>query len=343
MADQRQITKNTVTAPRPLRGPAGLAALLVVATMALAVVEIAPPAGYLKSPSVRAGRPARPAPDESASRFVPEQNRDAEPALAVLADAIRDESDPTVREARIDMFLRRLAAEDFPAAMSRLSRLGSGPQVDQLGARLMRRWAEADVEAASRWAATSSDGSLRPILLEQAALVWAGRDLPRASEWARSLNAEAERDEALRMIAHEAVRTEPVVALAMAVELPAGEPRAQLMLRAASEWASTDPKGAVAWASQIADSTLRESVLAGVAMAWGDKDPVAAATLAVTELAPGRVQADAVVSIVQRWAQANPQAAARWVSTFAESTMRDAALDNLAKLWTGEVRGAPGS
>ncbi len=343
MVDRRQITKSTATAPRSFRGPVGLAALLVIAAMAVAIVEIAPPADFFKSPSVQADRPARPAPDADALQFVPEQNRDAESALAVLAEAIRDESDPTVREARIDMFLRRLAAEGFPAAMSRLSGLASGRLGDQLGARLMRHWAEVDVEAASRWAATSSDGSLRPILLEQAALVWAGRDLARASEWARSLNAEAERDEALRMIAHEAVRTEPVAALAVAVELPAGEPRAQLILRAASEWASTDPKGAVAWASQIADSTLRDSVLAGVAMAWGDKDPVAAATLAVSELPPGRVQADAVVSIVQRWAQADPQAAASWVSTFAESAMRDAALENLAKLWTGEVRGVPGS
>lgn len=116
------------------------------------------------------------------------------------------------------------------------------------------------------------------------------------------------------------------------------------MLRAASEWAATDPESAVAWAHQIADPTLRDSVLAGVAAAWGDADPVAAATLAAKGLPPGRQQADAVIAIVQRWAQTDPQAAAQWVAEFPESTLRATALDNLANLWAGEVRAVtPGS
>ena len=343
----KRSTNTPPAGPRSPRGPAGLALFAgVVAMGGFAVVtllENAPATVSFHPPSFQAAGTARPVPAAASVRFAADEraldaDTDSDAGLAALAEAIRREDDPTRREARVVSFLARLEAEGFPAAMSRLSRLVSGPLGDQLGARLMRRWAEDDLATAARWAAASSDGALRLISLEQAALVWAGRDWSRASEWARSLPVERERDEALRLVAHETVRSEPVAALAMAVELPAGEPRDQLVLRAASEWAMTDPKGAVAWAHEIADPVLRESVLAGVAVAWGEGDPVAAATLAAEELAPGRVRSDAVVAIVQRWGRADPQAAARWVAEFPEGAMREAALDNLARLWSGELR-----
>ena len=331
--------------PRSIRGPAGLAILAVAAALAVVVVRIALPTSSAtsQSPPVQAERPSPLARFAATPPPAPERSRDTASPLAALADAIRHETNPTLREERINLLINRLEAEGFSSAMSRLSLLTLGPLGDQLGARIMRHWAENDAKAASLWAASLSEGSMRPISLEQVAIVWSGQDLAGSSEWARTLKVETERDETLRMIAHEAVRTEPVTALAMAFELPAGEPRDQLVLRAASEWATTDPKSAVDWARQISDHTLRDSVLADMAVAWGNRDAIAAATLATKELPPGRLQADTFIAIVQRWAQTDPQAAAQWVAGFPESAMREAALDNLSKLWTGEVHNAPGS
>ena len=331
--------------PQSVHGPAVLVLFACVSAIVVSVVGIAPP-----------GLPSRtsPAAEESFAPPVPGAltpspafasvggHGAADSALAVRTDALRYEGDPTRREEGIRSILDCLESEGFSAAMPRLAALAPGPPVDQLAARIMRRWAESDIRAAANWAASSPGGALRPASLEQVALVWAGRDPACASEWARSLRSEAERADALRLIAHEVVRTDPVAALAMAAGLPAGEPRDQLFVRAASEWAATAPENAALWARKIPDLALREKILAGVAVAWGEREPVMAATLAAKELPPGRPQSDAVVSIVQRWGQVDPQAAARWVAGFPESMLRDAALDCLSRLWSGDVRGESG-
>jgi len=46
---------------------------------------------------------------------------------------------------------------------------------------------------------------------------------------------------------------------------------------------------------------------------------------------------------VQRWAQNSPQAAASWVSQFADSPARDAAVQNLLAIWTAQDAEAAGN
>ena len=100
--------------------------------------------------------------------------------------------------------------------------------------------------------------------------------------------------------------------------------------------ASPDFSGASkasAWAREIEGSSLRDEVLATIATTLGESDPIAAGTLAIQTLPPGKVQADAVVGIIQRWAQNDPKAAAAWVGQFPEGALRNAAVENIAKLW----------
>jgi hypothetical protein len=42
------------------------------------------------------------------------------------------------------------------------------------------------------------------------------------------------------------------------------------------------------------------------------------------------LQADTIVSIVQRWSQRSPGEAAEWVDQFPEGALRDAAIESLA-------------
>lgn len=98
------------------------------------------------------------------------------------------------------------------------------------------------------------------------------------------------------------------------------------------QWASRDGEQAAAWARQIADANLRGKLLRDVAVGWAERNPVAAGTLAVSDIASGRQQDDAIVSIVQRWAQQQPEAAADWVEQFPEGELKRTATEYLVTL-----------
>jgi hypothetical protein len=80
-----------------------------------------------------------------------------------------------------------------------------------------------------------------------------------------------------------------------------------------------------------------------VAVASAEQDGAAAATLAVNGLVAGEEQDRTVVSIVQRWAQNSPQAAASWVSQFPDIPSREPAVQNLLALWTAQDAKAAGN
>ena len=66
----------------------------------------------------------------------------------------------------------------------------------------------------------------------------------------------------------------------------------------------------------------------------GEKDPEGAAAAALTELRLGRAQDDAVMGIVQRWTQSDPESAGAWIGKFPAGQLRDTALAEFVKLWT---------
>jgi hypothetical protein len=96
------------------------------------------------------------------------------------------------------------------------------------------------------------------------------------------------------------------------------------------EWAVTEPVAAADWAGRISSLPLRATSLAGIAIVWSEQDPAAAAAMAVQELPAGRLQADTIVSIVQRWGRQAREDAAAWVDQFPEGDLRDAAMESLA-------------
>src|SRR5262249_15778739 len=145
--------------------------------------------------------------------------------------------------------------------------------------------------------------------------------------------AEEEKNSGLIAIAYEAIRTSPKDALWLASELGSGLSRDALISHAVREWAVNDSDAPVAWAEQMQSSSLREQVFANVAILLSETDPARAAALALEKLPNDGGQNSTVVSIVQRWAQTEPNAAADWVVRFPQGPLRDAALENLIQLW----------
>lgn len=253
--------------------------------------------------------------------------------LSDLLAAIAAETDPLRREQLLSSAVDAVSIGEIPSILAALQTAEPLDASLAMSERLVRRWAEIDVQAAAHWAEQQPDGPLRDASLNNVAIAWAMQDYYHAAEWARGLPSEAARTDSLRAIAYEVTPTAPVDAVRLAAELPPSTQRDQLVNYAAMEWASLDAASTVRWARQITDPALRAQVLAHVAMAWADQDPESAATLVATELLPGRVQADAAMGVAERWVQVQPEAALTWVQNFPEGPLRETALENLAALW----------
>jgi hypothetical protein len=224
-----------------------------------------------------------------------------------------------------------VALSDIPDALQFLQSLPDKPEIRELMVAMIRQWAESDGPSAARWAEGLSVGGARQECLKGVSLVWSNQDLDGTIQWAKRLPEGDEKNEVLRGVAYEAARTESLVAMKIAVELPASHENNALIQHATLQWTSESPEEAARWAGEIPEEALRDRVLSQVATVWGDSDPVAAATLAISKIAPGRAQEDAVIGIVQRWVQRDPEAVAAWVESFPNGALYETAAAIIAK------------
>jgi len=262
--------------------------------------------------------------------------------LAAARQPIQSELNVLERERKLASLAGGMTITNLADSVDFLDGWSGSATNRDLKLRLVRRWAENDPRAAADWVSQKATGDSRQEAINSVAIVWANRNLSEAVEWLRRLPADEERQGGLIKVAYEVARSQPIEALKLAIDWPASEARDDLIEHTAKQWASSAPEAAAEWAAQIPDAALRERALAGIATAWGAKDPVAAADLAVTSLAPGRQQDDAVVGIVQRWVQSKPEEAAAWVVGFPAGSLRDAAVGNLVSLWADQDVGQAG-
>ncbi|MBC8095773.1 MAG: hypothetical protein H7Y43_08165, partial [Akkermansiaceae bacterium] len=237
----------------------------------------------------------------------------ARPEIEITLATIEAEQDPMRREEWMQLLAATTSDADLATAIAALQNGIHTELSTDLQLRLLRRWAGIDPAAAAGWTTRELSGEVRQEALGNIAIEWASRNLEKAIDWAKQLPAIDDQQNALLSTAYEAARTTPRQALALAVELLECPARDEAITHAATQWATVQPTEAAAWAIQITDESLREQVLAAIAIAWGDRDPVQAANLAVQSLSPGRLQDDAIISVVQHWVQTQPEAAAAWV------------------------------
>lgn len=266
---------------------------------------------------------------DSVRRPATREKTPRETLLEKTLAGIAAEEDSGRREEMLAALADQIPITDIQTTLNELQNLVSAGVAGEFSQRLLRRWTESDGHAAAAWAEQLPAGPARDAAISGVAIEWANASLADATAWTKTLGDEAERNATMLSVANEAVRAEPVEALRLAMALPDTLQRDELIRRAAMEWAAQDAQGAVAWAEQISDETLRAKVLAGETVSWAEQNPEAAATLAVEQLPAGRLQNDAVVSIIQRWAQQQPETAAAWVEQFPNGPLRDAAEENL--------------
>lgn len=229
---------------------------------------------------------------------------------------------------------RRVEGLDAEAVRHELQGLSPEKLREVRGRLLVRQWGIVSPLDALAWAGNVSEASLRDEMIAAATLGWAGSDLDGAIKWVLSRAPGEARNKLLITLGHEWVRTNPKDVIILAENLPGSPERDQMMTRAAAEWAVTDGSAALTWAREITEPDRRAQTLAGVAVAFSEQHPEAAANVVTNELTPGRLQDDAVVAIVQRWARTKPEDAAAWVSHFSDGQLFNASVENLVKIWS---------
>lgn len=275
----------------------------------------------------------------SQERPVPEQT---EPVQVILLPTIEVETDSDRSNEALERAVESISDAELPARLDSLA-LDANPTAAEMGRLLVRRWAENDPAAAAAWTSQIPENSARRAALEQVAIAWANTDPTAATTWIKGLSEGEGKHAATLAFAYETAGAEPVAALDLTSALPATSSRNDLLVHAISQWAGADSTTAANWAMQVTDPLLRERLLAAVAIASAEQDGATAATLAANALGAGDEQNRATVSIVQRWAQVSPQAAASWVSQFPDIPSRAAAVENLLALWTAQDAEAAGN
>jgi hypothetical protein len=251
----------------------------------------------------------------------------------VIGELARATNSFEYRASRLQETVDGIATNDFPAAFAHLVELqGSGPTDAgrELQLRLLQRWAEIDIRAATE-ALAGFSATDRSEACERVAAVCARQNVEEAIAWAQRLPEDAARQSALLAIAHEVASQNPAQALMLASQTIVPAEKQSIVTQAASTWAVTSPEAAAAWAGQIRDSSLREQTLAAIATSWANNDPLAAAQFILDSLPEGPIQDNAVMGIMQRLASRDADAASAWVAQFPER-LRDNAVAEMNRI-----------
>lgn len=276
--------------------------------------------------------------DKSGRSFLPQAlEASATPIIRALAgslSSIQADPDESRQQEKLESLSSAISLNDIPEALAFLQSQPDSDTARSLHLLLVRRWAEESPRAAADWVLQSLPGPMRAEAIKGVAIMWANQNLGDVTEWVRQLPAGKERDAGIISVAYEAAREKPMEAITLAIELPEDADRDALVKHSAAQWAASDPKAATEWAQQIEAGPLRNQVISSIATSLGESDPKAAAALATESLPAGKPQDDAVVGIIQRWAQHEPENAAAWVERFPTGKLRDAGLENLISQWS---------
>jgi hypothetical protein len=300
--------------------------------------------------TARNGSAHHPQPQINAQRTAPEPAEDASQLTkpqAVARTAAADgsitsdhflllqaetETDPDLKSEALQRTAASVADRELPAVLDSLLDQ-HGAEASELRDLLVRRWADLDAKSAASWSIRLSEGSLADPAVNQVAISWANADLSAAMEWAQSLPEGDLRQTAVLGVGYEAARTNAFEALELATGLPPSVQRDELLVHAVKQWTVTDPENAAIWAGQVTDPALRDRLASAVATAAATRDSSAAVSFLSRSVSPGQEQERAAVSIIQRWAQTSPEAAAVWVEQFPDTPVRTVALQSLVMLW----------
>lgn len=199
--------------------------------------------------------------------------------------------------------------------------------------RLLERWATIAPGEAAVWSRMHLNGDDHSEAVTVVATRWFESDPAAAIAFAKSVEEPATRATALLTLGYEALRNNARESLELVQEVPPSSARNDFLAQAVQEWAGTDFEAVRFWVEQFTEQDLKDRLRSAVATGRAEVDGGAAASYAATAMQPGEDQDRAVVSVLQRWVQSQPEDAVAWLEQFPESHLKRVATQNLIPVW----------
>lgn len=176
-------------------------------------------------------------------------------------------------------------------------------------------------------------GPVREELLRQVAGEWTKQNPAQAIEWAANLKDTSERTDALGNACIQISQSNPAQAVATAERFGVGK-NDGILDNATQLWASQDPSAALGWAQGQPPGEQRDRLMTRIVFVEAQTAPSEAARFVSEEIPPGPMQDEAIISVLHQWGLRDSAGASAWVSNFAESPLRERAINELAAVAT---------
>jgi hypothetical protein len=223
------------------------------------------------------------------------------------------DSDPAQLLAQIRKALASSNPEDRKIAFSRL--LPALVRVDPL--------------AAASFAETNNEGNSHDLIMHRVAQLWAAQEASAALHWATMLTNATERSGILTDVCLQVAETNPETAVLTHSQYVSDQGQDAGLEALTQRWAERDLPAALNWALSRDEGVPRDELISRVAFVQSQTDPVAAATLAVEKIPPGKAQTEGVMAIVHQWGLRDLTAAKKWAEAFPQGNLRTRALNEL--------------
>jgi len=138
-----------------------------------------------------------------------------------------------------------------------------------------------------------------------------------------------ERNQALAAVCAGLAQTDPADAVKTAQTLHLDEQPGAILENLVQQWAATDMTSALAWADSQPAGDQRDGLTTRVAYVMSQTDPASAANLVFNQIPSGPAQDEAVMTVLNQWANQNLVAASVWVKGFPEGPLQERAVNEI--------------
>jgi hypothetical protein len=170
----------------------------------------------------------------------------------------------------------------------------------------------------------------RADLLRGVAQAWAGKDSAGALAWAAQLSDTNEQRTTLANVVFQLAQSDPAQAVGVAQQFNLNDGFYDLLPSLAVQWANRDLGAVLAWAGNLPAGEQRDEIMARIVFVESQSAPADAGARVITEILPGPVQEEAVMTVMHQWSIKDMAGALAWVQSFPDVPLKERALAELA-------------
>jgi hypothetical protein len=158
---------------------------------------------------------------------------------------------------------------------------------------------------------------------------WAAKNPESALAAAMKLPEGDERNQTLAAVCFGLAQTAPGDAVKMAKSLHLDEQPGAIMENLVQQWAATDLSSAQAWANNQPVGEQRDGITTRIAFVMSQTDPADAANLVINQIASGSAQDEAIMTVLNQWANQDLIAATAWAKGIPTGPLQERAITEL--------------